>query len=47
MIKNEIQREELNINAYIIEKKRYLMSYIENNKIWSTGSKKLHFFMVA
>ena len=34
----------LDINTFIIEKKRYLMSYIENNKLWS---KKLYYFMIA
>ena len=39
--------ENLNIDNYIIEKKRFLMSYIENNKNWSIGTKKLYYFMCA
>ena len=38
---------EINKNDYILVKKRHLMSYIENNKIWSMSTKKCYLFMIA
>ena len=38
---------EINKNDYILIKKRHLMSYIENNKIWSMSTKKAYLFMIA
>ena len=36
---------EINKNDHILVKKRYLMSYIENNKFWSMSTKKAYLFM--
>ena len=46
LVINKIYNE-INKTDYILIKKRYLMSYIENNKRWSISSKKAYLFMVA
>ena len=46
LIENKVY-EKLNKDTYIIDKKRYLMSYIQNNQSWSIGTQKLYIFMCA
>ena len=46
LIENKVY-EKLNKDTYIIDKKRYLMSYIQNYDNWSIGTKKLYLFMIA
>ena len=46
LVKNEIYNN-IEIDTYIIKKKRYLMSIIENNKEWSNSTKKSYLFMIA
>ena len=38
---------ELNKSNYILIKKRHIMSYIEQNKLWSMSTKKCYLFMCA
>ena len=46
LILNKIYTE-INKNDYILVKKRHLMSYIENNELWSLSTKKAYLFMCA
>ena len=46
LILNKIYTE-INKNDYILVKKRHLMSYIENNELWSLSTKKAYLFMIA